>query len=491
MRRVALAFLLIASLAFADNCPRCRRDVDKSWRYCPACGEAQPDRLKAVDDAAKQAAARKAELLESLRKLLEACREAGDTERAKKVEEELERLGAGESQLGGMDGPAVAAYAVRIEKRGELSKRAGMSEESEKAVDAGLMWLARHQKGSGAWSSSAFDACCAAGTCGGPGESGNDAGVTGLAVLAFLGAGITPKSELSWKDAVTGRAVAAGDVVRRGIAALVAMQDEEGCVGGRRTAKYMYSHAIGALALAEAYGMTGAEGLRGPAQRAVDFLLMAQNPGRGWRYAKQCGDSDTSVTSWAVAALDAANVAGLKNAKNGFAGAKAWIDEVTDPTYFRVGYTARGTGKVLVQGRNEEWDGHEALTAAAMTARMRMEAKAAPEILDAQAKLLVSDLPVWMEHKVDMYYWYHGSEALFTFDGAAGKYWKAWAKTAQDALVKHQEGEGCAAGSWDPAADRWGFEGGRVYTTAIGVLTLETPYRDARTAEAPPRKKEK
>ncbi|MDQ7780995.1 MAG: hypothetical protein RDV41_14970, partial [Planctomycetota bacterium] len=34
----------------------------------------------------------------------------------------------------------------------------------------------------------------------------------------------------------------------------------------------------------------------------------------------------------------------------------------------------------------------------------------------------------------------------------------------------------CAEGSWD-ADDRWGYEGGRVYGTAINTLTLEVYYR--------------
>ena len=36
--------------------------------------------------------------------------------------------------------------------------------------------------------------------------------------------------------------------------------------------------------------------------------------------------------------------------------------------------------------------------------------------------------------------------------------------------------DGCAHGSWDPI-DRWGFEGGRVYATAINTLSLEVWYR--------------
>jgi hypothetical protein len=48
--------------------------------------------------------------------------------------------------------------------------------------------------------------------------------------------------------------------------------------------------------------------------------------------------------------------------------------------------------------------------------------------------------------------------------------------------VKSQRAEGCAAGSWDPAGDRWFSIFGRPLMTAVSVLTLETYYRyeDAR-----------
>ena len=40
-------------------------------------------------------------------------------------------------------------------------------------------------------------------------------------------------------------------------------------------------------------------------------------------------------------------------------------------------------------------------------------------------------------------------------------------------------GKSCDDGSWDPAVDKWGSIGGRVYATAINVLTLEVYYRYA------------
>ncbi len=47
----------------------------------------------------------------------------------------------------------------------------------------------------------------------------------------------------------------------------------------------------------------------------------------------------------------------------------------------------------------------------------------------------------------------------------------------KDALLKLQRADGHRAGSWDPDPNWIGQTGGRVYATAIAVLTLEVYYR--------------
>ncbi len=58
--------------------------------------------------------------------------------------------------------------------------------------------------------------------------------------------------------------------------------------------------------------------------------------------------------------------------------------------------------------------------------------------------------------------------------------WDAWNRVMRRVLIKSQEKEGCAAGSWDPnrpTADNWGEKGGRLMTTSFNALTLEVYYR--------------
>jgi hypothetical protein len=308
--------------------------------------------------------------------------------------------------------------------------------------------------------------------------------VTSLALLAFLGAGYTHLSKEEFIQENWKVPCVSGDVVKRALKFLMDHQDGEGCVGERRT-KYVYHHALAALALCEAYGMTGSDQLKKQSQKAVDFLVAAQNPGKGWRYSSRSGDNDTSVTGWAMMVLKSAELSGLAVPKSAREGGLAWLDEVTDE-FGRTGYTVKGTGKVFVPGKNEAFDHHETMAAIRRVAQLSCAGKRMG--LSQASALLTRDLPDWSPNKIDAYYWYWGSMALFLTDGPDGKHWKLWNQALHKALLNHQRraSEGCLAGSWDPDVDRWGFEGGRVYTTAINALSLETVYRASHPVQREP-----
>ncbi|MBI3099676.1 MAG: terpene cyclase/mutase family protein [Planctomycetes bacterium] len=385
----------------------------------------------------------------------------------------------------GVGGGAGGSFGGRLGgNKNRKVKGGGGSEKTESAVMAGLKWLARHQNPDGAWSTTNFSANCKTSICEGKGAGANDAGLTGLALLAFLGAGYTHVSRETYKDPYLEREICFGDVVKNGIRWLIKNQDSDGCFGGQSGGKYMYNHAIGALAMAEAYGLTESMLFKEPAQKGIDFTLAAQNPYKGWRYAKRCGDNDTSVVGWCVMALKSANLSNLAVSQAGFDGAKAWIQEVTDDTYYKAGYTAKGTG-LVVTPENEGYAPHEALTAVAMMCRMFIDHDKTDPALEGGGKILVDDLPAWDPgaKKIDFYYWYYGSLALYQYDGPNGQYWTTWNKAMINALVPNQRTpkDNCADGSWDSdtknGIGRWAFEGGRVYTTAINTLTLEIYYR--------------
>jgi len=496
MLRAFFVLALAAAVALADPCPKCGQDVEKKWKFCPDCGQTLPDRDRIAREAALQAEEKKGELLVAMRRLKRAYEDAGDKERAAQVAEAINRI-EGSPVAGGAD-PAlpggakpVEGYRDRVEFRAQLLEGGGGTAETEAAVLSGLKWLARHQSADGSWSSQGFHARCAGKSCMGAGEEDYPAALTGLAILGFLGAGYTPQSTESWRDPQSGDEVSPGAVVRRGLTWLVRSQDAQGCIGSRMTARYMYSHAIGTMAMAEAAGMTGAESYLASARLAVDYLVSAQNPGRGWRYSARDGESDMSVTTWCVLALRAAARAGIDVPRESLAGAKAFVVEVTDEAYCKVGYNSKGTGKVVVPGKNDDWDDHPTMTAGGILCRMIAGADRTDPALDGGAKLLVCDLPAYAGKKVDYYYWHYGTMALHRFNAPDGKYWKAWVEALKNALVPAQRTgkNGCLEGSWDADVDRWGYEAGRVYVTALNTLTLETWYRDAKAPEKKPKRK--
>ncbi len=364
-----------------------------------------------------------------------------------------------------------------IRKRGPNGSQVA----TESAVLAALRWLARHQNADGSWGAEGFKHECKAGACSGAGDKEFDTGVTGLSLLAFLGSGYTHLSKDVFVDPVEPtRQLNFGAVCKKAEQWLMKHQNPDGSIG-ENGPRLMYNHSIGALALTEAYGMTSAELLKVPAQKAIDFIVAAQNPGRGWRYTPKCGDNDCSVTGWCVMALKSAELSELTFPRSCYDGAVAWLNEATeDGGYYRTGYTAKSTGKVYEPGKNEKWDDHAALSAVSVMCRIFVNKNKREPALTA-VTLLTSDVPEWKEHKIDFYYWYYASLALFQYDGPDGGSWKKWNEPMKTALVTHQRTgkDGCTNGSWDPEVDRWGHAGGRVYATAINALTLEVYYRYA------------
>ena len=346
---------------------------------------------------------------------------------------------------------------------------------TNEAVDLGLLWLKNHQDEDGHWDADQFMKHDVVGdACTGPGNSVNDVGVTGLALLAFLGVGNTLKDGPHRK------------VVRSGVRWLLEQQDaDSGLIGTAASQSYMYSHAIAALAVCEAYGLSDHRPLRKSSQAAINYIVQSRNPYGVWRYQPRDNDGDSSVTAWMVQALLSGKEFGLLVDDAALQTAAVFFDGVTDAATGTAGYTKAGEGSSRPVGKQDKFPAAktESLTSAVLLCRclLHQEPKDTPTMSLATEAILKKP-PVWNETdgSIDMYYWYYASYALFQI---GGKPWETWSKKMNGALVKTQRKDGNAKGSWDPV-DAWGEEGGRIYSTAIMVLCLEAHYRYSRVLGA-------
>ncbi|MCU0727681.1 MAG: terpene cyclase/mutase family protein [Planctomycetes bacterium] len=339
---------------------------------------------------------------------------------------------------------------------------------TEDAMHRALVWLANHQDPDGGFDGAGFmKHDTVAPVSDGAGSSLHDVGLTGLALLAFLGAGETPHSG------------AHAETVRRGLRWLRSTADPEGCFGWRTTGKFVYDHALATLAMVEAYGLSGSPALKEAAQKGVDFIGKCQNPYLAWRYGVRPQDNDTCVSGFMVHALFAARAVRLEIDAACFDGMKAWLDKVTEPEYGRAGYTARGTGPDRPPDRARDFpaDRSESLTAIGIFSRVLLgEDPRKSEPILRGTELLLKCLPLWDTHagSIDFVYWLYGSLAIAQ---AGGEPWKIWWEALRTALLDHQRKDPASfKGSWDPV-DPWGAVGGRIYATALCALALESPYR--------------
>jgi hypothetical protein len=277
------------------------------------------------------------------------------------------------------------------------------------------------------------------------------AAATGLALLSFLGAGYTHAEGERY------------ETVSAGIYALMNLMRLDRTGGsfwdpqGR-----MYSHGIGAMALCEAYAMTGDERLRDASQAAINYICYAQDPrGGGWRYEpRQAGD--TSVMGWQLAALKSGAMCSLTVPPLVVARASGYLNSVEYNGGADYSYTVR------------KLEPRPPLTAIGALCRMYIGMDRADPRIIAGAEALAARGPA----AADCYYNYYAAQVLFHYTGGEGAVWERWNEPLREQLVRTQARQGHEAGSWAPGAGDHGTNGGgRLYATALSAMTLEVYYR--------------
>ncbi|MFH1228300.1 MAG: prenyltransferase/squalene oxidase repeat-containing protein [Planctomycetota bacterium] len=368
--------------------------------------------------------------------------------------------------------PSASYYITRTEQGKKLMLAAYGHKDTRisRLVDESLNWLHRHQEKEGYWDFDGYIKNCPHGS---PDDVSkikgeHDVAITGLALLAFLGAGHThiPGQKVETSTASQPDLPPGGQykpTVERGLKWLVSIQMGDGSfknpvTGDAGNKVSMFDQAMATLAISEAYGMTGDEALKGPAQKAINFISNAKSPGKGWRYTPCSGDSDTSLVGWQVFALKSGKVSGLDVDRADFELASAWLDSMTNLDNGRVGYHEKGAGS-------------PAITSIGIICRMLLGWRNDSPLLKKGADFVIADKS-WQKGPPNFYHIYQTALAMFQM---GGNYWEVWNKEMTDNLASTISKEGCEKGSWPAGDDKYCQS--RVYTTALGALSLEVYWR--------------
>jgi hypothetical protein len=398
---------------------------------------------------------------------------AGPAERKVKIDEAQTRKVREINEALIMKNPNLASLLRRGSFGGRLtaaSKKAlleayGGTAESEAAVLRGLKWLAAHQQADGHWSLKTYGTDVEGCNCQLESEKevtdSNTAG-TAFGLLPFLGAGVAHNRAPEEPTELTGFQ----DVVKNGLMFLARNQTRstDPLVDGKMDGN-MYAHALGTIALCEGFGLSGHEGLRLPAQRAIKHLIQAQHKEGGWRYApRQAGDM--SAVAWVFLAIRSGQLGGLAIEKDPLVRASRFIDSCgagpEDAKMSRYSYEPEGEAKL-------------SLTPAGLLTRQYLGWKQDMPALVAGVKYLMENLPPEKATSLGQaYYFYYATQVLHHMEGPE---FDRWNSRMRAHLIGTQEKQGHKAGSWSPDGVDFGKAGGRLYATCMALITLEVYYR--------------
>jgi len=287
------------------------------------------------------------------------------------------------------------------------------------------------------------------------GRESPDVEATGLSLLPYLIGGY---SHLS-KDKYDG--LCAGDSVRKALQWLMSRQTPDGAIGVAPREGLNAGNALAALALSEAYGLTGSNLFKDEAQKAVDFVCGRQRESGAWGP----GRDELRATMWSVEVVHSAVISGLSIRGGKLDTAVEWLRKASEAggpesaCYLHATGLAAGAGN-LKQPLKEG------------TIRIPFEKPEARRAIERVIALRPSEL-----NPFDCYV---STYALFFVDGPSGPLWKSWNEKMKNALVYTQKlrKDGCSNGSWDPR-DLASGAGGRLSATGLNTLTLQVYYRYA------------
>lgn len=334
----------------------------------------------------------------------------------------------------------------------------GGDSRTEDAVAAALAWLATAQSHDGRWDASRWAAGRERGRVLGHTRTGigmqADTAMTGLALLAMMGAGHTHQEGPFAEN------------IRSGLSYLLRTQGDNGNLFGEATFyAQTYCHSMATFALSEALATTGDRRLEPAVRRAVNFLAARQDRATGgWRY--RGGDpGDMSQLGWILMSLRSAEIARVDVSPRVWEGIERFLRT-----------TQRGANGGRASYRPNSTASHS-MTAESFYCRQIL-GRPIPGPTSVEAVDAILRQPP-SSGRDNYYAWYYATLALhhhrhasISADGA----WRTWNDALKQNLVQSQVANGQNRGSWSPNTV-WGGCGGRVYTTALATMCLEVYYR--------------
>lgn len=318
------------------------------------------------------------------------------------------------------------------------------------SVDRGLAWLIQKQSSNGSFESNPRD----------------EPGITGLCLLAFLSSGRLPGEGLEGKK------------LARTVEYLLDSQQSDGLIARQRHAYHgAYSHGIGALAIAELYGMAPPADEtrhRQVIERAIGFTSQRYSQPKlhrddegGWRYLRRHGasDSDLSLTSWNLMFLRSAKNAGFEVDVQLIDDAIAYMERLYDPQRKTFRYEIHTDSPGFIHPRGMAGAG---VLSMAMTGKhhTKMATNAADFILRQPYDQYVRPAP---GEQYPCYGAFYCSQAMFQM---GGKYYSEYYPVLVRTLLDAQKSDG----SWQ-LREGSDVEYGVPYMTSLTILALTAPYQ--------------
>ncbi len=367
------------------------------------------------------------------------------------------------------------AFAERTGRaRIQALKKRGGTPKTEQAMKSALRWLAQHQNKDGRWDTDEWALTCP------EREAWEkitkvkkrlwDTQITGIALMAFLGAGHTHRSG-EYRE-----------TVRKGLKYLRSRQAASGLFVGDHHSYVYRSHPIATIAVTEAYIMTRDCELRPVVERAVQAILRRQFKNGGWGWFHN--ESRTTFSGWNLLALLTAQAAGIKIPATNLVVLRDYLDRMTlskTEGHLKAGFAYEILQPNAKVGESLSIDEHEEVrsggglstTVVGLFCRTLLKQSSKDARVSGALNQLMKGLPKHggrFKNYPNEYHFFGTQAALFHGGAVWGNWNKAMKPAFLDSIISDQKD--CERGSWMPYGDF-----GRIWSTAMGALTLQSYYR--------------